>query len=142
MKRIVLIFVLISFLATSVSFAEDKISIDPVVGTWVNKDYDKVQKWGKFIVNPDFTYEGFNDPTRTTVPDTRTIIIDESWSDAEGNIYYKLTVKTSWGRITYELWKLDSSQKVLESMVGAYRVEHPKEIKVGHSSYNIHSREE
>jgi hypothetical protein len=142
MKSLTLILLIISFLATSGSFAGDKIAIDPVVGTWVNKDYDKVQKYGKFIVNPDFTVDGFNDPTRTTVPDTFTIIVDESWSDAEGHIYYKLTFKSSWGRNTYELWKLDSSQKVLESMAGAYRVEHPKAIKPGHASYNIHYRQE
>jgi hypothetical protein len=142
MKSIALVLVITLIFAASVSFAEDKISIDPVVGTWVNPDYDKISKLGKIIIKPDFTREAFWDPTRKELPETYTFIVDESWSDAEGNIYYKLTFKTSWGLITYELWKLDSSQKALESMAGAYRVEHPKAIKPGHASYNIHYRQE
>jgi hypothetical protein len=141
MKSVTLVLVITLLFAASVSFAEDKISIDPVVGTWVNTDYDKISKWGKIIIIPDFTREIFWDPTRKELPETYTFIVDESWSDTEGNIYYTLTVKTAWGLITYELWKLDSSQKVLESMAGAYRVEHPKAIKPGHASYNIHYRQ-
>ena len=141
MKKRMIVLVIVFVVVISFSFAENNYSINPIVGTWINDDYNKVQKYGKFMVNPDYTIDAFNDPTRTNVPDTFTIIVDDSWSDAEGHIYYKVTVKSSWGRATYELWKLDNSQRVLESMAGAYRVEHPQAIKLGHASYNIHYRQ-
>ena len=143
MKTRMLILMIVLSILVSLSFAEDKTSIDPIIGTWVNTDYDKIFKFGKFIVKPDYAIDAFDDPARTTVPATYTFIVDESWSDAEGNIYYKLTIKRAgYGRITYELWKLDSSQTVLEMMGGTYSVEHPKEIKPGHASYSIHYRQE
>jgi hypothetical protein len=143
MKSIALVLVITLIFTASVSFTEDKISIEPVVGTWINTDYDKIDKWGKFIIKSDFTIEAFDDPARGALPATFTFIVDESWSDAEGNIYYKVTIKRpGYGRITYELWKLHSSQKVLESMAGAFAVEHPKAIKPGHASYNIHYRQQ
>jgi len=142
MKTRTLIIVIVLLLVVSVSFAEDKISIDPMVGTWINTDYDKIDKWGKFIIKPDFTIEAFDDPARKPLPATFTFTVNESWSDAEGNIYYKVTIKRpGYGRITYELWKLHSSQTVFEWMGGSYAVEHPKEIKPGHASYNIHYRQ-
>jgi hypothetical protein len=143
MKTMMFVIVITLILAISVSIAGDKISIDPVVGIWVNTDYDKIGKWGKFIIKPDFAIEAFDDPARKPLPATYTFIVDESWADAEGNIYYKVTIKRpGFGRITYELWKLDTSQTVFESMAGAFAVEHPKEIKPGHGSYNIHYRQE
>jgi len=142
MKIRTLLLMMLLLFAISFSFAEDNFSINPLVGSWVNTDYYKIQKDGKWIIKSDFTLDAFDDPTRTTVPRTFTIVIDDSWSDAEGNLFYKLTFKrAAWEHITYELWRLDSSQTVLESMWGS-TVEHPEEIKVGHSSYSIHYRQE
>ena len=143
MKTRTLLLMMLLLFAVCFSFAEDNFSIKPLVGTWVNTDYNnKTHKDGKWIIKSDFTLDAFDDPTRTTVPKTFTIVIDDSWSDAEGNLLYKLTFKrAAWKRITYELWRLDSSQMVLESMWGS-TVEHPEEIKVGHSSYSIHYRQE
>ena len=65
MKRITLIFIIISFIAASVSFAEDKISIKPLVGTWVNTDYHKINKDGKWVVKPYITLDVFDEGDRT-----------------------------------------------------------------------------
>ena len=91
MKARMSILIIILLFAVSVSIAEDNISIEPLVGTWVNGDCDKIYKYGKLIVKPDSTLEAFDDPARTAVPKTLTLIVDESWSDTDGNIFYKFT---------------------------------------------------
>ena len=83
---------IVLFLAVSLSFGEDKISIDDIYGTWVNPDYNEKGQYAKIINNPDGTYEWYSKDTDTEPAWTGQHTITDSWHDRKGNLWVKSTL--------------------------------------------------
>ncbi len=109
-----------------------------IVGTWVNSDYNQNDMiTAKVVVKPDNTMELYHSES-TTWPSPCTIIIENRWTDSEGNIYYKAEVTHSI-RTVYELWKLNNSKTTWELMWRA--LDYFTEIDPNNTYYRIYYRQ-
>ncbi|MBN1838137.1 MAG: M56 family metallopeptidase [Spirochaetales bacterium] len=68
---------------------------DPLVGTWVNEDYDKAQHVerhmvGRFVVFPDGRELGYRRIGDTDPVWDKRFVVEEPWIDAEGYRWYKM----------------------------------------------------
>ncbi|MHA2344572.1 MAG: hypothetical protein ACXADW_22170 [Candidatus Hodarchaeales archaeon] len=57
--------VVVLLLVISLSFAEDKISIEDIYGTWVNSDYNEKGQIAKVVINHDGSEFGYHNETST-----------------------------------------------------------------------------
>ena len=89
-------------------------------GTWVNEDYDTVSEWAsKVVIRSDGTYDFFGDSSDTErmgYGEYKAVV--DTWTDPEGNFFYKATFKEHWlTTVLYELGKISSSGTVWERVV-------------------------
>jgi len=106
---------------------------DPIIGIWINKDYDKSgrynAKWEIFQNGKEYDYKGIWD----VVPAEECFnTFEELWIDEKGNHFYKIRTKfwvypskvgTTEG---YVLLKIDTKKNVLEANYSA--TGYPEEI--------------
>ena len=125
----------------------DKVLFKKLNGTWVNEDYDALavsSGWweSKRVVRLDGTYDWFansSDIDRTGYGEYKTIV--ETWTDIEGNFFYKATVEEHFTTSEiYEIGKIDRSGTVWERVWSG--VDFPPEIDPNHSNYHIFYRQE
>jgi hypothetical protein len=112
-------------------------------GTWVNPDYNTETLCAKVVCNPDGTQLSFGTIDTTVVRYRGKFSITEKWTDAEGNIWYKVIATSSVGgysETSYGLYRIRNSGATMES-VGS-RAEYPKELNPKHPSYNIYQRQQ
>ena len=109
---------IVTILVAASCFAEEKDYFIPtrneeLYGIWINETYTGLsdQKW----VLSDWGYcEAFNKAT-DTIPKTRwTNSIVDKWTDAEGNIWYKVFEQAYYGGSYYAVYKIGNDNKVLE----------------------------
>jgi hypothetical protein len=101
---------------------------DPLVGTWINEDYDKLEKgWiAKAVVSSDLRELDY-----THIADAQPMqecrhVLEEMWVDAEGNHWYKLRT-TMWaypsgaGKVEgYSLTRINSAGTIFEGVFAQY----------------------
>ena len=139
MKTRTLVLVIVTLFAVSVSFADDKITIEDTYGTWVNSDYNVVYKPAKSIYYSDGTYEIFSREIDTEPAITGKNTITDSWYDEEGNLW----VKNTWVEVSstgYGLFKFSDCGKVLEYVWS--EVDYPDEVSPIAGNYWIQYRQE
>ena len=120
-------------------FEEDLIK--KLSGTWVNEDYDTVSGWAsKIVVKSDGTYDYFGesyDTERMGYGEYKAIV--DTWTDPEGNFFYKATIKEHWvTSVLYEIGKISSSGNEWERIWSGIDF-HP-EIDPNDSFYGIYYR--
>jgi len=87
-------------------------NIEKLCGTWINTDYNyaKDLTCQKIVFNNDGTYSIYK-----YVPDTEyhymyDYEIKDSWTDSEGNVWYKATAQGVIGASThYYLWRVNNT---------------------------------
>jgi hypothetical protein len=142
MKTRVLSLVVTMIFVVSISFAEDKITIEDTYGTWINSDYN-VKQYGraKEINHPDGTAEWYYRVTDIEPGFTLKYTIKDSWYDKEGNFWIKCTFYTIEENSTsYMLFKFSNSGKIRESVWSG--VKYPDEMSPIGGNYRIHYRQE
>ncbi len=140
MKTRILIVSFLLILCSSVLIAND---LEKFCGVWINPDYSSkgIYYSGKMVHNPDGTCYEYSKVSDTTHQMASTFVIDESWHDSEGNIWYKVTFTNLVHPTTsYGLWKLSKTGDVIEHVWDRYK--HPTEINTNHINYYIHYRQE
>jgi hypothetical protein len=147
MKTRTFVLLIVLLLVVSLSFAEDKITIEDTYGTWVNSDYNFGMADAVIILNPDGTASGYGEETDTEPASTWIRTIEESWNDSEGNLWIKCisssgetTGQKCLDQVGYELNKFSNSGLVWECvwMVSGY----PKEMSPVAGNYGIYYRQE
>jgi beta-lactamase regulating signal transducer with metallopeptidase domain len=125
-------------------FAQDEEGsvLRAISGTWINEDYDTLTGWpSKWVVKSDGTYDWFCDSfdtDRSGYGEYKAIV--ETWTDPEGNNFYKATYKVHLTTsVLYEIGKINSSRTEWESVWSG--VDFPNEIDPNHGLYRIHYRQ-
>jgi len=139
MKRRILMCIALIFLILTPILADD---LEKMCGVWVNPDYEG-KGWyyaGKMIIEPDGTWIDYSRITDTTHMFKGTFVINESWHDSEGNIWYKVTTTNIVHPFTnYSLRRVNNSGDILEYVWD--RNKHPNEINPNHINYAIYYRQ-
>jgi len=83
--------------------------LSPLVGTWVNPEYNPTRKTPKFVYKTDGIVEEYA-TTYTTEPSyVITYTVEEAWQDAEGAYWYKVIatkIETQENRFWYLLIRI------------------------------------
>jgi hypothetical protein len=120
---------------------------DPLLGTWVNAQYEgNAASSAKFILFPDGRELDYD---RLTSPEPEYegwVTVDETWTDEEGNHWYK--THGSFDAYPYKepkynffsLLKVDSSGTTLEGT--GSEVDYPEEIGPIGGAYSTYRRQE
>ena len=111
-------------------------------GTWVNEDYDTAQGWAsKRVIRSDGTYDFFGDSSDTErmgYGEYKAIV--DTWTDPEGNFFYKATftvhLTTS---VLYQLGMISSSGTEWEFVMSG--IDFPPEIDANHGLYAFYYRQ-
>ena len=117
------------------------VPIEPLYGTWVNPDYNKVPEFpAKITLRPDGSFTKYGNTDITEGMEGTFTIID-SWMDSDGNKYYKVEWLGGFiGKTEYHhLWRLNETDTVWESNWST--AEYPTEIDPEQSRYRVHYRQ-
>ena len=145
------ILILVLLFVVSVSFAEDKTPVDQFFGTWVNEDYNEVRmQWEKVTLNPDGTFDYYNNSNDTKPFMSGTFILKDSWIDSEGNLWiledeYVGTYFEGKKVSEYLINKISKSGTTLECISNNQKIgRHPeeKDLNPNDSSYRVYYRQE
>jgi len=63
--------------------------LDLIDGTWINDQYRDVGQYGKIVSDKNGHQDNYMDSSDTHSPTEGDIIINEVWTDNEGNIWFK-----------------------------------------------------
>ncbi len=103
-----------------VSFAHSEESYVPkeneqIYGIWVNEEYNATKVYARWDWNSDGTWAGY--PKTTGEPNQEgPYSITEKWTDAEGNVWYKVKWKNKWiGNTGFGLLKISDSGATIEA---------------------------
>jgi hypothetical protein len=108
-------------------------------GTWVNEDYNGVMaQWpAKCVVMSDGTYDAFaesSDTDRMGYGEYKAIV--DTWTDPEGNFFYKATFKEHWTTtVLYQLGMISNSGTEWEFVFSG--IDFPPEIDPNLGIYAI-----
>jgi hypothetical protein len=143
MKPTTLILVIVLFIAVSISFADDKITIEDTYCAWVNADYNERSESALVIFNPDGSAVGYAKDTDTEIYWTAQLTITDSWRDEDGNLWIKREGNlVYWARTHFEYWleKYSSDGSVWELV---WRESgYPTEMSLIGGNYGIYYRQE
>jgi len=70
--------------------------ISPLLGTWVNPQYDAERQAPWFVYKPDGTLEGYATTYAAEPTHVYTYTVEEEWKDPEGVYWYKLVATLDW----------------------------------------------
>jgi len=140
MKTRAFVLTIVLLIAVPLSFADDKISIDDIYGTWVNPDYNEKGQYAKWVDHPDGTYELYSVMDYPEPTYTGKETITGSWYDKEGNLWVRWTYLNTVGEFGYGLYKFSDSGKVRESVWS--ESDYPDEMSPIGGNYSIHYRQE
>jgi len=91
------------------------------------------------VIKPDRIIEAYPNAQDTDFLLEKVTIIEDRWTDSEGNIFYKMIVNEIAVIDAYELWKLSNSEIVFEYVYSL--TEYPTEIDPNDTGYRILYRE-
>ena len=142
MKTRKLALLIVLLLMVSLSFADDKISIDDIYGIWINSDYNgNYPPRAKEIHHPEDTSEWYYRVTDSEPGYTFKYTRTDSWHDNEGNLWIKYTWYCNEDSTSgYMIIKLSDSGKTRESVYS--EVKYPDEMSPIGGNYAIHYRQE
>jgi len=116
-----------------------------IYGTWINTEYPGTWTggWQKIVHNTDGTYKNYMNATDTQPAVDMNENVVEKWTDAEGNIWYKITWTFLSGEKYNELDRISNNGTVLEYVTAPARVGWPTEIRKDHHDweYRIYYRQ-
>ena len=110
-------------------------------GTWINEEYNDPSHCmaPKVIVSPDGTYgcyKQFPGVDNVTHNAGEFVKMEDTWTDTDGNIWYKARLKEDWTNdLLYELGKISSTGKVWEFVWSS--IDYPAEIDSANLNYRI-----
>jgi beta-lactamase regulating signal transducer with metallopeptidase domain len=133
--------VLIAGCATSKkAYVSGEYVLEALSGTWINEDYNdpSILPMPKVIVSLDGTYgyyKQFPDVDNVTY-NAGEFIMKDTWTDPDGNIWYKARCEEDWTTdLLYELGKISSSGRVWEYVWSS--IDYPTEIDSTNLNYRI-----
>ena len=140
MKSFVALILALAFLSlTGNALTEEKTYLptnnEEICGTWVNTEYHLVAQ--KVVMNPDGTW-GWAMRANAELDMKFTYKLKEKWTDSEGNIWYKVRLKSHRGE-DYVLVKISNSGNTRE--VAFNRNEYPTKIDPKEVNYRIYYRQ-
>jgi hypothetical protein len=113
---------------------------EELFGTWINTDYDKMNKDAKIVIKPAGKAEYYNASTDSDAVQGEYVITDK-WVDSEGNIWYKMRGEIPLYMIRYySLYKISNSGKTLQCIFN--NRDYPTEIAPEDTRYSIFYRQE
>ena len=120
---------------------------DPLWGTWANAEYEGTAEFSaKFVIFPDGRMLEYDQLSSTKTELEGKFDIEETWTDAEGNHWYKgqgMWVVTEAIQPEPELWyfmhKINPAGTVLESVFS--NVREPEEMSPLGGFYGIRYRQ-
>lgn len=140
MKSLVALVLSVAFLTfTGNVSAEEKAYVpkenEEFYGTWANMDYfDRAQK---VVINSDGTW-GWAMSAKSEPDMKYTYELKEKWTDSEGNIWYKVRLKSHRGK-EYALVKISNSGNTRESIFDSHG--YPTKIDPKEANYRIYYRQ-
>ena len=112
-------------------------------GTWINEDYNSHPHFGKWVCRSDGTFDGYFKTTDKNIAESGHYVINEKWTDAEDNIWYKMNewagIKIEEDPSRYSLNKINSTGTVWEWI--SYSGEYPSELDTEDFLYHIYYRQ-
>ena len=105
MKRILVISCILLATCLPAAAEAEEVDLAPLLGTWVNPEYNPTRKSPKFVYRADQTLEGYSTTTATVPYNVYTYTVEEAWRDAEGAHWYKL-VATKTQTLEERFWYL------------------------------------
>ena len=140
MKSLVALVLSVAFLTfTGNVLAEEKAYVpkenEVFYGTWVNMDY--TLRAQKVVMNSDGTW-GWAMSAKSEPYMKYTYELKEKWTDSEGNIWYKVRLKSHRGE-EYALVKISNSGNTRESIFDSH--EYPTKIDPEEDNYRIYHRQ-
>ena len=119
---------------------------EELYGTWINEDYNNttgiIRHYAKEIRNPDGTFALYLNEFDTKPYMIGKSIITDSWTDSEGNIWFKeeyyIGAYFEGKKVSeYRLTKISNSGRTLEGVDNAAIAGYPTEIDPTNSWYHI-----
>ena len=148
MKTRMFFALMILFFINTLIFADD-ITITECMkllgGTWVNNEYHDMGKWGKKVLNENGISDDYFEVSGSKPSMKAQIIINELWTNNEGNIWFKSNVydggyfEGAEANI-FELNKISNSGTVWEFMFSYH--DYPTKIDAETYFYRIYYRQE
>jgi hypothetical protein len=114
MKKLSIVALLL--LAVIVSAAADK-DLSPLIGTWVNQEYDGTRNPPKFVYKADGIVEEYGTSYAKEPSILWKFTVEEAWQDSEGVHWYKVIatqIQTRNERIAYLLIRISPDGKTYE----------------------------
>lgn len=110
---------------------------EELFGTWINTEYKDGMHAQMYINKPGVNerYSDVNDKEPTWTAESR---INHKWTDAKGNIWYKIRWKAGAMGSGFSLIKISDSGNTLERVWSQW--EHPKELDIKNDTYRIYYR--
>jgi hypothetical protein len=110
---------------------------EELFGTWVNTDYKDGMHAQMYIqrLGENERYSSVNDEEPTWTAET---LINQKWTDSNGNIWYKIRWKAGAMGSGFSLIKISDSGKTLERVWSQW--EHPKALDISDETYRIYYR--
>ena len=152
-RTLILVVLIIAVLIIAGSCATEKLATkksETLYGTWINENYNNstgiIKHFAKEIRNPDGTFAFYNNEFDTNPLFIGKFIITDSWTDSEGNIWFKEEYYIGAyfeGKKVSELGltKISNSGKTLERVITGPRGGYPIEIDPTNVYYHIHYRQ-
>jgi hypothetical protein len=115
-----------------------------MMGTWVHNEYRDMGKWGKKVLNENGISDDYVEASDTEPSMIAQIIINELWTDNEGNIWFKSDVYNGEyfegaGACIFKLNRINTFGTVWEYMFSYY--DYPNKIDAETFSYKIYYRQ-
>jgi hypothetical protein len=141
MKKIMFIsWLLLAFCLPAAAEAEEA-DLAPLLGTWVNPEYNPTRKPPKFVFKADGTGEEYPTTYATTPCLLFSYTIEEAWGDADGATWYKILaikLQTQKNRFWHLLVRIGPDGTTYEEdHLGTNRSEYPDALDPESYFYKI-----
>jgi hypothetical protein len=90
MKKILLIACLLPAFCLPAVVEAEEVDLAPLLGTWVNPEYNPTRQAPKFVIKADGTIEEYQTTSATTPSYLFSYTFEEAWQDEEGATWYKM----------------------------------------------------
>ena len=113
MKKLVVITLLLAVILPAAADTD----LSPLLGTWVNPEYNPTRKPPKFVYIADGTIEEYATTTASEPSYRFTYKVEEAWQDAEGTHWYNIVatkIETQENRFWYLLIRISADESTYE----------------------------
>ena len=138
-SRLILSITFVAFMANGLD-GEDEYKVsdnEELFGAWVLIDYKDGTPPKRVTIKPG-GYDGFYPADAMEPMWTAEYAISDKWTDAEGNVWYKVRWVIANINGGFSLYKISESGKILEQINSQW--EYPKELDANSEYYRVYYR--